>query len=441
MILCTYRDTDVDRSHPLSAMLADLRRMEGVNRIPLGGLGTDGVRELLVRTGGHELDEEGLRFADMIQRETSGNPFFLGEVLRHLAETGALYERDGRWVSDRQPEDAGIPEGIREVVGRRLSRLGDDVEAVLRAAAVIGYEFDVDLLAEVVGRERGRRARRPRRRDGREPGARGRGRPPPVRPRPGAGDAARRDSRRAAGRAEHRKVAEAIEARHAGDLDVVVAELATHWTEASAGGDPSRAIELSVRAGGARRRARRDGTVPGGSPAPSTCSTTTWPPTLNAVGSSCVSPSPRRCPDRWRRRANALRGAAEAIAAGDTDTRARRSPSVPGPASARTNLPTPERVELLRSALAMDGHAPQQRATLLGELAVELIFERDISGRRAALEEYDRIVDALPPAERRRFLEHVEELYQQGDAAFVLRRIDDVVAARAVERRPPRGVT
>lgn len=93
MVLCTYRDTDVDRSHPLSAMLADFRRMPAVRRIALDGLGDDGVRQLLVRTGGHDLDEAGLAFAEVVPSETSGNPFFVGEVLRHLAETGALVER------------------------------------------------------------------------------------------------------------------------------------------------------------------------------------------------------------------------------------------------------------------------------------------------------------------------------------------------------------
>ena len=48
---------------------------------------------------------------------------------------------------------------------------------------------------------------------------------------------------------QHRKVATVLEARHANNLDGVVTELATHWAAASAGGDPSRAIELAIRAG------------------------------------------------------------------------------------------------------------------------------------------------------------------------------------------------
>ena len=55
--------------------------------------------------------------------ETEGNPFFTREVFRHLQETGAITKRDDRWVADGPITKLGIPEGVREVVGRRLVRL------------------------------------------------------------------------------------------------------------------------------------------------------------------------------------------------------------------------------------------------------------------------------------------------------------------------------
>ena len=230
--------------------------MPAVSRIALDGLGEEGVRELLVRTGGQDLDDAGVAFAEMVQRETSGNPFFLGEVLRHLAETGALVERDGRWTSDLRPEEAGIPEGIREVVGRRLSRLGDDIEGILRSAAVIGYEFDLDLLADVTGKDVDEVL------DALDVAATanlaievgvGRHRFAHALVRETLHDelSATRRAR------QHRRVAEALELRHAGRLDVVMPELATHWIEASAGGDPTRALQCAQAAGdqAAERRA------------------------------------------------------------------------------------------------------------------------------------------------------------------------------------------
>ena len=150
MVLATYRDTDLDRAHPLSNALADLRRMRGATRIALSGLDNDGVTELLTLAGGHELDAAELAYAALLQRETEGNPFFFGEVLRHLIETGALVQVDGRWKVATALDEAGLPEGVREVVGRRLSDLPSATNAVLGAASVLGREFDVGLLSKVV---------------------------------------------------------------------------------------------------------------------------------------------------------------------------------------------------------------------------------------------------------------------------------------------------
>ena len=88
MIVGTYRDTDVDRGHPLAALLADVRKMDGVSRIAVDGLGPEGVRELLVRGGGHELDDAGLQFAERVQTRYVGQP-----VLRRRAAARSHRER------------------------------------------------------------------------------------------------------------------------------------------------------------------------------------------------------------------------------------------------------------------------------------------------------------------------------------------------------------
>ncbi|MEQ1874646.1 MAG: AAA family ATPase [Ilumatobacteraceae bacterium] len=151
LVLATYRDTDIDRSHPLANTLADLRRVRGATRIALSGLDNDGVTELLTLAGGHELDADELAYAALLHRETEGNPFFFGEVLRHLIETGALVQVDGRWKVSVALDEAGLPDGVREVVGRRLSELPEATNAMLGAASVLGREFDVSMLSKVVG--------------------------------------------------------------------------------------------------------------------------------------------------------------------------------------------------------------------------------------------------------------------------------------------------
>ena len=146
LIVCTYRDTDLSRTHPLADMLADLRRQVDVERIVLHGLDAHEVEEFLVAAGGHALDDEGAELARMLHTETEGNPFFMGQVLRHLVESGAIVERDGRWVGGVAVEDLGIPEGVREVVGRRLAHLQRTTNDVLTVAAVVGRDFDRDVL-------------------------------------------------------------------------------------------------------------------------------------------------------------------------------------------------------------------------------------------------------------------------------------------------------
>ena len=152
-IIGTYRDTDLDRVHPLSAALADLRRVESVRRVAIGGLDEAGVTDFMEAAAGHELDAAGRDLADAVHAQTSGNPLFVGEVLRHLAETGAIAQQDERWVSSSPSIALVLPEGLREVIGRRLTRLGDDATQTLRIGAVLGRSFEAELVEAVLGRD------------------------------------------------------------------------------------------------------------------------------------------------------------------------------------------------------------------------------------------------------------------------------------------------
>jgi class 3 adenylate cyclase/tetratricopeptide (TPR) repeat protein len=151
LIVGTYRDSDLSRDHPLSALLAALHREQGVERIKLTGLDSEDVLALMEAAAGHELDEDGRALAQSIARETAGNPFFTGEVLRHLTESGAIaQEQGGRWRLTGDLADLGLPQSVREVIGQRVERLGSDARTALSAAAVIGREFDLDLLLAVL---------------------------------------------------------------------------------------------------------------------------------------------------------------------------------------------------------------------------------------------------------------------------------------------------
>jgi len=153
LVVGTYRDSELSSSHPLVETLAALRRETGVSRIDLKGLDDTDVVAFVEAAAGHDLDADGVGLAHAVFRETDGNPFFVGEVLRHLSETGAIFRADdGRWTTRGDLDDLSLPDSVREVIGVRLSRLGDTARHVLSLAAVIGRDFDLDLLASVTDR-------------------------------------------------------------------------------------------------------------------------------------------------------------------------------------------------------------------------------------------------------------------------------------------------
>lgn len=149
LVLGTYRDTEISRRHPLAEAIADFRRLARFVRLSLGGLDRTGVVAFMEEAAGQRLEaDEDLALAGAIHDETEGNPFFVKEVLRHLTETGAIRHRDGRWVAGLPIAELGIPEGVRDVVGRRLSRLSEATNQLLDHAAVIGLEFETAVLRE-----------------------------------------------------------------------------------------------------------------------------------------------------------------------------------------------------------------------------------------------------------------------------------------------------
>ena len=151
LVVGTFRDSEVGRRGALADALAGLHREAGVDRLPLRGLGDDELLALLESLAGHEMPPDGVALRNALRTETDGNPFFVTELLRHLSETGAIYQdEDGRWQMGLDLDRTGLPVSIREVVGSRVARLGPETERMLAMASVIGRDFDLELLAEVV---------------------------------------------------------------------------------------------------------------------------------------------------------------------------------------------------------------------------------------------------------------------------------------------------
>ncbi len=248
MIVGTYRTTDIGPNHPLTETLAALHREPGVTRMELGGLSHASVNELVATLAGHEIeDEEALRLIESLTVETSGNPFFVREILRHLADSGGLVQNaKGRWSVTEALRATGLPQSLQEVVIQRVVYLGQDSARILTHAAVMGGEIELDVLADVVGMEPENLI------DLVEQAERAAiltevpGRTSYVSFVHALVPAILYDSLSSARRCRmHRRIAEAIEAHH-GDDPGRAAFLAHHWREAR---DQAKALEYARRAG------------------------------------------------------------------------------------------------------------------------------------------------------------------------------------------------
>jgi DNA-binding CsgD family transcriptional regulator len=143
MVLGTYRDVELGRRHPLSRTLGELVREANFKRVHLNSFDPDEVSQFVESRASISLDPSDLA---LVHSRTGGNPLFLNELMRLQAEEGD---------ADAESWKTGLPEGVRDVIGRRLDRLSENCNEALTIASVIGPEFGFNqlqpLLEEVAG--------------------------------------------------------------------------------------------------------------------------------------------------------------------------------------------------------------------------------------------------------------------------------------------------
>jgi DNA-binding SARP family transcriptional activator len=134
LVVGTFRSTEI--SPELAELLARAARVEPV-RIYLGGLSEQAVSALVRATTHREVSAE---VAQLVHERSGGNPFFVRELAR-------LFDAEGDAAL------SGVPAGVRDVIRHRLAALSEPSRTVLRQAAVIGRNLDLDLLIPLAGSE------------------------------------------------------------------------------------------------------------------------------------------------------------------------------------------------------------------------------------------------------------------------------------------------
>ena len=144
VVVGTYRDEEARLQPEVGGVLTDVAR-EGVY-LPLLPLSREEIAALVSGAAG----QADPALVDAVERASEGNPLFLGELLRLLGARGDLAA--GRSTAAGAGERLPIPDSAREVIGRRIARLGPETRAALAAGAVVGRDFALALLAAAAER-------------------------------------------------------------------------------------------------------------------------------------------------------------------------------------------------------------------------------------------------------------------------------------------------
>lgn len=146
LVLGSYRDEEVDANTQLRDLFTEIRAETRVTRAELAALDGGDVASMILSLVPHASPVHVQSLALRLTEESSGNAFFVCELLDHLADTGDLERLALEGVA---ADNLPIPDTVRDVVGQRLGRLPDEAAELLVTAATVGLTFDLDLIARV----------------------------------------------------------------------------------------------------------------------------------------------------------------------------------------------------------------------------------------------------------------------------------------------------
>ncbi len=146
-IVATYNEAELERNPALADMEQSMLAMGAAKLLRLDALTQADIEQLVCEA--FSVDHPSARqLGRRLFSWTRGHPFFVGETLKSLVESGRLYERGGTWLG-WEVEELDLPRSVRSAVSKRLDRLGPDARTVAGVAAVIGARLRFNVLRAV----------------------------------------------------------------------------------------------------------------------------------------------------------------------------------------------------------------------------------------------------------------------------------------------------
>ena len=150
LVLCTYRETELNPGHALAQLLADLHRDTSAEHLSIRGLDEGAIAALVEASVGHALDERAAPLVHVLGDQTAGNPFFIRELLAHMTESGTISPSGERLTAGVPAGQLQAPAGLCHVITQRVERLSAPAGRALNVAAVAGARFSFVLLERVL---------------------------------------------------------------------------------------------------------------------------------------------------------------------------------------------------------------------------------------------------------------------------------------------------
>ncbi|MEG4105748.1 AAA family ATPase [Microcoleus sp. S13_C5] len=149
-LIGAYRDNEVTPTHPLMITLDGLRNGGvTVNLITLAPLNSQHISQLITETL-HSDASSVKPLAELVVHKTGGNPFFVYEFLKTLHTENLItfdFERHGWQWDISNIEAKGITDNVVELMIGKVKKLPPVTQQVLRLAACVGADFDLNTLS------------------------------------------------------------------------------------------------------------------------------------------------------------------------------------------------------------------------------------------------------------------------------------------------------